>query len=200
MKNKKEKGFSLLEMILVVAILGILAAIVFPNAYRIYYASDFNTEVISMLSEMRAIRFTAMAQSNYIGIIFYNVASKWYYIVVKDGNDNGIRIKDISDGIDKIMKGPIECISNSKTAEVGILDSNIPQIPPEQGYLDINDPIKFGKSDIFSCSNIGTCSSGTIYFSSKQLKEMKAIRVFGPTAKFTLWSYNSEIGWSKIKD
>lgn len=196
-KIHNEYGFSLLEMILVLAIFAILVSLVFPNVWKSYYTADFISEIISLLSEMKSIRFNAMALNNYIGIIYYNVDKKWYYLVARDGNNNGIRIKDVKDGIDKIIKGPVEIISNYNTAEVAILDENIPKIPPEEGYLDPSDPVKFGKSNIFSCSYTGACSSGTIYFSSYKLKQMKAIRIFGPTAKFTLWSYDSDKGWRK---
>ena len=191
----RDNGFSLMEMICILALIAFLAVFAVPSLLKLYYQSDLNTNAVALFSEMKSIKYDAIAKNYAIGIIFYAVSGKWYYLEAQDGNQNGIRLQDISDGTDPVIKGPVECSSESQTADVGVIDWSVPRIPPDTGYLDPSNPVQFGDSAIFSCSPSGTCSPGTLYLMSTRLDEMRAIRVFGPTAKFTLWRYSRDRGW-----
>ncbi len=190
------KGFSLIELIIVAFILSLVIAISLPSFWKFYLATCLKHQTLYFYSKMKIIRYDAISNHVSIGMVFYNVENEWYYIKVKDGNNNGIRLKDIQNGIDLIIEGPW-IVSQEKGINIGILSSNVPKIPPEKGYIDKKHPIQFGKSNIFACSSSGTCTPGTIYFMSKSINCMKAIRVYAPTSKITLWHYCKTSNWHK---
>jgi prepilin-type N-terminal cleavage/methylation domain-containing protein len=192
----KKNGLSLIELIIVIFILSLIMAIGMPSFWRFYSAMSLKNQVSFIVSKMKTIRYEAISKHISHGILFYEVKKEWYYIIVKDGNSNGIWIEDIKNGIDKIAEGPYSC-NQEGFSKIGILNNNIPEIPPDQGYLDANKPVQFGKSGIFACSSGGSCSPGTIYFMSKSISCMQAIRVYAPTSRFSIWSYCETSGWHK---
>jgi prepilin-type N-terminal cleavage/methylation domain-containing protein len=190
-----EGGFTLLEALCVIALVSILAVFTMPSLLKVYYAWDLNGGAMALWAEMKSVRYNALAKNKARGMVFYAVNESWYYIEVEDGNQNGIRLQDISDGVDSIIRGPIVCNAESRTAGIGIIDGRIPEIPPDNGYLDPSNPVQFGESNIYACSPSGTCSSGTLYLMSEKVERMIALRVFGPTARMIVWQYSKERGW-----
>jgi len=69
MENKKiDKGFSLLEIIIVIALIVIVIAIAFPSFSAFYRTYKFNEYAYSMESLVKASKLTAMERSVNVGV------------------------------------------------------------------------------------------------------------------------------------
>lgn len=191
-----KRGLVLIEVIIIICIIGLIMGIGIPALWKLHLMMGLKSEALFFFSKMKSIRYEAAAKHMSIGIVFYQVDEEWYYIVVRDGNGNGIMIRDISDGVDVIIEGPNTC-KQGGFAKVGVLNEYVPEIPPEKGYITKERPVQFGKSSIFACSSGGTCTSGTIYFMSSAIERMQAVRVYAPTSKISMWEYHSIRGWHK---
>jgi len=93
------KGFTLLEFVLVIMIMGIMAAICIPN-YRIFMAQRrLNGAARQIMSDLMAARMQAITQDNEVR--FYFPDNHRYYILDDDDGDGiadtgeSLKIKDI---------------------------------------------------------------------------------------------------------
>lgn len=61
---KKVQGFTLLEMVIVLAIISVLAVITYPDMRRMYERYELKTEAREMVSNLRSLRQTAIAEEH----------------------------------------------------------------------------------------------------------------------------------------
>jgi len=66
-----QKGFSFLEMIIVVAILGVLLAIFIPNFINYYWQQRFNQEVQHLIASFRRAQITSVSTNHWIGLAMH---------------------------------------------------------------------------------------------------------------------------------
>ena len=113
------------------------------------------------------------------------------YLFYQDGNGNGIRTAEIRSGVDPWISGPEQLEERFAGIRFAIsVPGPVPEIPPRRGRLkNLNDPIKFGRSDILSCSRFGKCSSGTLYLSAGKFR-LAAVRVRGWSTQVMRWEYD----------
>ena len=84
MKRLSQKGFTLVELMVVVAIIGILSAIAVPN-FKKYQAKSKTTEAKMQLASVYTYELTAQADYDTFGSCLrelgYSPAPKGYYMV-----------------------------------------------------------------------------------------------------------------------
>jgi type II secretory pathway pseudopilin PulG len=97
-----------------------------------------------------------------------------YYSIYVDGNRNGVLSADIEKGRDTRVEGPIRLDAGASGVRVGI-NASVPAIPPDSGFLDPSDPIRFGRSNMLSFSPLGTATPGTFYLAGENAQA--AVRV-----------------------
>ena len=86
MKIPSHKGFTLVELMIVIAVMGIMAAIAVPN-YRTYMAQRrLNGAARQVMSDLMAARMKAVSQNNEFKVFF--LANNQYKIL-DDNNNNG---------------------------------------------------------------------------------------------------------------
>lgn len=71
MKKNLQKGFSFLEMLIVVAILGVLLAIFIPNFINYYWQQRFNQEVQHLIASFRRGQITSVSSNHWIGLAMH---------------------------------------------------------------------------------------------------------------------------------
>jgi prepilin-type N-terminal cleavage/methylation domain-containing protein len=67
---KKNKGFTLIEMMIVVAIIGILSALAIPSYNKFIAHQNLNAAARDLFSDMRSARVSAISQGVQYGIYF----------------------------------------------------------------------------------------------------------------------------------
>jgi len=77
--SPKERGYSLIEMLVVVAIVGILALVTVPNFMSMYRSSKLKTSMRQFTNHVRAARQSAVTRATLVRIAFVN-NSRLYYI------------------------------------------------------------------------------------------------------------------------
>lgn len=97
-QKKTIKGFTLIEMIVVVSILSILTTIVLPNLSRWYASIKINGARRDLISDLRLIQQnTVTSQTNHS--IQINAAQNKYSLVKKNDPDEIIKTVNLPEGI-----------------------------------------------------------------------------------------------------
>ncbi len=91
LKIRGKRGFTLIEMMVVVAILGIMAAIAIPNFRQYIMQSRLNGAARQVMSDFMSARMTAVSQNRKVKIFFF---SNHQYKICDDADNNGT----VSDG------------------------------------------------------------------------------------------------------
>jgi hypothetical protein len=178
-----ERGHTLLEMVAVLATLLITASLGLPylKAYSVEAHLIGAGRVFK--GEFLRARSIAVRTGAYSAIRFEPGPGGSSYSIYVDGNHNGVLNADIASGQDRRVAGPIPLNAGASDVRVGI-NPGVPNIPPETGYLDPKDPIRFGPSNILSFSPLGTATPGTFYLAGETLQA--GVRVTGGSARVRL--------------
>jgi prepilin-type N-terminal cleavage/methylation domain-containing protein len=182
----RDKGYTLLELLLVLGIAGTLAGIAVPqmltalDEYRTAAAARY------LATRIHRTRMEAIGRSAVVGIQFVQQGSTYTFAVYVDGNGDGIRSQDISDGVDLQIGATEYLSSNFSEVSFGVLPG-LPAIDASSAAPG-TDPIKFGAGNLLSYSPAGSSSSGTLYVRGRG-ESQYAVRVFGDTGRVRLLKF-----------
>ena len=184
------RGFSLAEILVVVVLLALTILAVVPAAAGMLSGSRTAAAARHVALTFQALRFKSVATNRAHGLLFEQDVTGWLWYEVQDGNGNGLRTAEVRRGIDRVLSGPHRLEERISRVTLGFPDTGpIPAIPPRGGAIDaLDDPIKFGNTDLVSFSPLGRSSSGTVYLTDGRLG-LYGIVLFGPTARVRVWRY-----------
>jgi hypothetical protein len=129
----------------------------------------------------------AVARSADVAVQFTETKDGYRYAVYRDGNRNGVRMRDIEDGIDRRI-APVERLPEQFT---GVDFGAIPGLPPIDagGTPPGTDSIRLGAGGFATFSAAGTSSSGTVYIRSRRGAQY-AVRIFGQTGRTRMLKFD----------
>ena len=110
----------------------------------------------------RALRHRAVAEARAYGVLFARDDAGWLYSIVRDGDGDGIRKRDLLRGVDERVAGPWRVSLRWPSVELLVPIGEKPRgPPPSRSDLSNRDPVRFGRSDIVSFTpkgaSIGFC-------------------------------------------
>jgi len=183
----KEKGHTLVEMMFVLLILGLCFCIGLPGLKAYSSQSQILGAASVFKQEFLKARSIATSSGRQTAIRFETENGVPMISVYQDGGCNGVLSSEISRGLDHRISGPRRLQAGAPTVRIAI-HPNIPNPPPESGYLDTSDPIRFGRSEMVSFTPLGGATPGTLYLAG-EYGVQAAIRVTGNTNRLRLLIY-----------
>jgi type II secretory pathway pseudopilin PulG len=181
------RGYSLIELVFATGIAVTMSAVAVPQSLAAIddLRAAGATRYIS--ARLQRARMEAVARSADVAVQFTETKDGYRYAVYRDGNRNGVRMRDIEDGIDRRI-APVERLPEQFT---GVDFGAIPGLPPIDagGTPPGTDPIRLGAGGFATFSAAGTSSSGTVYIRSRRGAQY-AVRIFGQTGRTRMLKFD----------
>lgn len=178
-----QSGRSLVEALMVVAILLIFGGVSVPHLRAYAVEAHLLGAGRVFKGEFLKARSVAMRTGAQTAIRFEKRPEGDYYSTYVDGNHNGVLAVEIASGKDRRIAGPLPLAARAPGVRVGI-NPGVPAPPPDGGFLDPGDPIRFGRSNMLSFSPLGTATPGTFYLAGEGVQA--AVRVTPGSARVRL--------------
>ena len=182
-----QSGFSLLELMFVVGFTLTVGAIAVPHAAATLDDHRAAGATRYMAARFERLRADAVRRSTNVAMQFIQIEKGFAFTVYFDGNDDGVRTRDIEEGVDR-PAGPSERLpDNFAGVDFGVR----PGLPAvESGAAPPGaDPIKLGASSLASFSSLGTASPGSVYIQGRTGSQY-VIRVLGETGRTRVLKYD----------
>ncbi len=177
-------GYTVLEVLFTVMLLCTLAGISIPSVLAAIDRSRGAGAARYLGSRMALARARAVGRSTMVALRFETGARGTAFSMVEDGNDDGVRTQDISQGIDRVIEAPLLLSDLFPGASIGLA----PGTPATTA-------VALGGTSLLSFSPSGTASSGSIYVVGPDRTQW-AVRVLGVTARARVLRYDGATnGW-----
>ena len=141
-----------------------------------------------LTTKLQRARMEAVLRSTDVGLQFVATGSAYTVTAYRDGNDNGIRTRDIQRGVDP----PIGSLERLPDLFPGVDFGARPGLPPVDpgGTPPGTDPIRLGSGNILTFTSIGTASSGSLYVRGRRNSQY-VIRIIGETGKTRVLKFDA---------
>ena len=177
----------MLDMLATIAIIAIVAGTGVPLTLSSVDRARAASASRYVSGLMAKARFEAVRRSAFVAIRFTEDADGYSMRAYADGNGNGVLLRDISDGTDVPVTGPMRIGHHFAGVVIGITpgvtDIDSPQL------LDASDPIRIGRSTLLSFSPAGASTSGTLFIRGIRASQF-AVRIFGITGRTRIFEYD----------
>jgi len=183
-------GWSLIGSIVTLAVAGITLSWAAAIAGRVVADAHTAAAAREFAVLFQALRWTSVSENRNVGLFFEPSGSSWQWWKVRDGNGNGLRSAEVRDGTDVKTSGPYRLENSHRGTRLGFPAGwSFPAIPPQRGVLNVNDPIRFGRSDLISFSPRGRSSSGTLFITDGRHR-LYGVRLYGATTRTRVWRWD----------
>ena len=190
---RAEDGVSLVELIIAMGVVVAIAGISTPLAATVVDQSRARQGAGFLAARIRAAKLDAVSRAASVALVFDRVGPRWTFRVCADGNGNGIHRAELP-GSDRCFEGPFDMETLFPGVQI-VVDSTIRGPDGEPGS---SDAVRFGKSDLVSCSATGGCTSGSVFLRSS-LGDQYLVRVAGVTGRTRILRYDARLRvWREI--
>lgn len=177
----REKGFSLIELLVVISLIGIMAAIAMPNLLKMMPGMRVNTATRQVTSKMLLLRMKVVSENKKYQLLFTPGSDQ--YQVQQDGNRDG-NYTDLTDTIVETLTLPSGIIFATKATK----NTNGDSIGAG------SDGVSFS-ADSCSFTTTGTVDSGSVYLIPREdnvaggrTDRMRAISI-NSSGRVKAWRY-----------
>lgn len=170
-------GFTGVDVVIALAIAALTAALAVPLAAHALDGARTRHAAGYLASELRAVRARASATRRAAAVVFDASNGRWTHRTCVDGNGNGVRRADIASGFDA-CSAPVSLAARFSGVDI----ATTADVPGFDGEPGSTDPVRFGSSEMASCSSTGGCTPGTVFVRSATGAQY-AVRVGGVTGR-----------------
>jgi type II secretory pathway pseudopilin PulG len=186
-------GFSISEALVVVALLALAAAVALPNLSETRRRMDFERLARQVAADALRARMEALTSCRNVGLVFAELEGRPYYVMVADGNGNGVSRQDFVRNIDRALGPRVWLEFLSAGTRLGVpREWRVPD-PSGDGTLG-EQGLRVGRAEIISFSRVGHATPSSVYFNDGR-ERVLAVRVHGGLGRIRalLW----QRGWSQ---
>ena len=168
-------------MLFVSGLLTIVAAISVPALTAGLERSRARAAARYLVGQMAMVRTQAVTRSTTRALRFQRGAGGLTIAVYADGNSNGVRIRDIDAGADRMVERPVR------------LEDLFPGVIVGVPVSSDAEAVELGGSELLSFTPDGTSSSGSVHILGRDGSQFVA-RILGVTGRTRLLRFESETG------
>jgi prepilin-type N-terminal cleavage/methylation domain-containing protein len=191
-------GYSLIEALAVLAIVGMAIAVAVPNLQDFERTQDLARLARQIAADALRCRMEALTTCRNVGLVFGDVEDRSYYVMVADGDRDGVSRADFVRGVDKALGPKVWVHFLSLGARLGVPAAwNVPD--PSGGGTIAGRGLRIGTSGIISFSHTGGATPASVYFNDGR-ERMLVVRVNGELGRVRamVWCRGWE-RWHEIK-
>lgn len=160
--------------------MAVVAAVAVPHTIAIIDRPRAHAAARYLASWMTRARTEALMRSATVALRFEQRDSGVYITEYMDGDRDGVRSRDIADGIDRLMQEPVQISQLFPRVSLALSDD-----------VGGSDPVQTGRTTIMSFTPEGTATSGSIYLRGADGSQF-AVRVLGATGRMRVLRYVPE--------
>jgi prepilin-type N-terminal cleavage/methylation domain-containing protein len=157
------RGITLLELIVALALIGLLAAASLPALSNLVRKTVMDAATTDVALVFTLARDHAIRSGRMTGVKWFSKGGDVVLTVYEDENGNGVLTADIKAGIDRLVAGPFWMRGKYPHVTFSFLPNFKGLDPSGNPIGDLNDPIRFGRSDICSFAPDANASPGSVY-------------------------------------
>lgn len=188
------RGTTLPEMLCITTLIALATLAVIPTAATLARGGRMAAGARDLALTFHALRWKSVAENRSHGLYFEQADGEWHWYRVRDGNGNGLRTAEVKNGTDPILSGPHRTRDRVSGVDPGFPgEGPFPRVRGGGSIDNLDDPVKFGVSNLVSFSPLGASSSGTVYLTDGR-RELFAVVLFGPTVRVRVWRYDPRTG------
>jgi type II secretory pathway pseudopilin PulG len=192
-----ERGASALELIVTAAILGLLLTTTTTATTTMIRRSGLREATFKVRSLLEIANAEGQTLGRYRGVRFTQRGSEWFYAIYEDGNGNGVLTDDILAGTDRLIDGPRPLVPPGSMVHVGFPISGVTDPDTNVTIAAGTRPVQFGKSNLCSFSDYGSCTPGSIYLTDG-ISTTAMIRCSGASGRIRVAYYGlTSSRWSE---
>lgn len=173
-------GTSLLEVVFAVGLFATITAMAVPQFLSTVDELRAAGAARYVSGRLREARMEAVLRSVDVGFQFVNTPAGYGFAVYADGNGNGVRTRDIQEGLDVELRTFVRLNELFRDVDFAVLPG-LPPVDPDSAPPG-SDPIKLGASNILTFTPQGTSTSGTLYLRGRGSTQY-AVRTLGQTGR-----------------
>ncbi|HVN75639.1 MAG TPA: prepilin-type N-terminal cleavage/methylation domain-containing protein [Thermoanaerobaculaceae bacterium] len=193
---RRNGGFTLIEALAVVAMLALAVAIAAPNLEEFERRSDLIRLARQISADALRCRMEALTSCRNVGLVFDDVEDRSYYVMVADGDNDGVSRADFVRGVDKPLGPKVWVHFLSAGVRLGIPSGWKVPDPAGGGTIE-GRGLRIGSSGIISFSRTGGATPSSVYFNDGRGR-LLVVRINGEIGRVRalVWSR----GWDRWRE
>ena len=180
-RSRRHHGYTLLDVLFLSSLLTIVTAISVPALTAGLERSRTRAAARYLTAQMAMLRTHAVSRSTTLAMRFQRGAGGLTIAVYADGNGNGVRVRDIDAGTDRMVEAPVR------------LEDLFPGVAIAVPATFDGEAVDLGGTELLSFTPEGTSSSGTINLLGRDGSHF-AVRILGVTGRIRLLRFEPRTG------